>query len=152
MSWNVSGCIYIRRKNFSVVSVLDSPSVRYEKAPDLVMLPYYINFRNVLQLTYEHIRSASSFLCDHRFGLGRMDLPKSTSRVAQLSVHSWLALIERLWGDGGNSDSSDHTDCQSFGNHTCSITCYWGHHPSRGHLCPVVNQYLGTTRASATPN
>jgi len=134
------------------MSVLDSPSVRYEKIPDLVMLPYYINFRNVLQLTYEHIRSASSLLCDDRFGFDRVDLPKSTSRVAQLSVHSWLALIERLWGDGGNSDSCDHANSQSFGNHTCRVTCYWGHHPSCSHLCSVINQYLWTTRAPATPN
>ena len=132
--------------------VADSPIVRYGKTPDLAILPYHINFRNVLQFTYELIISAGAVLRDDRFGLDRVDLPKSTSWVAQLSVHSWLARIERLWGDGGNSDSCDHTNSQSFGNHTCRVTCYWWHHSSCCHLCSVINQYLGTSRAPTSLN
>jgi len=72
---------------------------------------------------YELIRSASALLCDDRSDFDRLDLPNSNSRIAQLSVHSWLALIERLWGNGGNNYSGYQTDKQSFGNQTFRNTC-----------------------------
>ncbi len=64
------------------MSVPDSPIVRYQNISEIVILPFDINFWNALQLIYEFVLPASTFLCDDRLGIDRLDLSKSTSRTA----------------------------------------------------------------------